>query len=74
MSMLPISMSDLSAFAAAAEAVAGLTAQGKPVTEEAVRHWLGVVFGAPEGQGTVPPELARAMHFAKRMIEGPKPR
>lgn len=71
----PTDLSSLAAFAAASEAILGLTAQGKPVTAGAVREWLGVVYGVPVNVTTIPADsqLPQAMHFALRMLTGPDP-
>jgi len=58
---------DTLAHRAALEAVAGVHGSGQPVSEEAVRSWLGVVFA--ENVNLIAP----AMHYAQRIINGPKP-
>lgn len=47
------------------EAVLGLAAQGKAVTEESVRAWLEVAL---EGNAE---RIAPAMYHARRMLRGP---
>lgn len=49
------------------EAVLGLQAQGKPVTEEAVRAWLEIAL---DGNAE---RIAPAMTHARRMLNGPAP-
>lgn len=57
---------DRLAYRAAAEAVAGLQARGEAINQQSVRNWLGVVFGGDIGG------IARAMHYAVRIMDGPK--
>ena len=52
-------------FMFAVEAVVGLTAQGKAVTEEAVRAWLEVALEGNQER------IAPALFHARRMISGP---
>lgn len=54
-------------FMFAVEAILGLTAQGKPVTEEAVKAWIATALNNDEAR------MGPALFLAKRMLAGPKP-
>ena len=58
---------DTIAHRAALEAVTGILARGGSLDQESVHNWLGAVFGANTSL------IARALHYAVRIIEGPKP-
>jgi hypothetical protein len=57
---------DKLAFRAASEAVLGLLAAGKEISEEAVHSWLEVSLSQN------PNHIGPAMHYAQRMIHGPR--
>lgn len=54
-------------FMFAVEAILGLTAQGKPVTEEAVKAWVATALNNDEAR------MGPVLFLAKRMLAGPKP-
>ena len=60
---------DRAAYRAAAEAVAGLQARGEIINQQSVRNWLGVVFFNDKNNVLIAP----AMHYANRIMDGPKP-
>ena len=61
------STEDQIASRAATEAVLGLLAKARPVNQEAVRVWLSVSLHENTEM------IARAMHYASRVIDGPLP-
>lgn len=56
-------------YEAAIEAVLGLTAQGMPVTESSVEHWLDTSLSGIDEHHHV---RRHAMAVAARMIRGPQ--